>query len=510
MHGEREFGQTVLEDRQIQGHVELTGLGRVNSLAQPTTKGYQFYKRVRLFPWWIKYNIGITGEAKLRKMIIEQGCAMGLQDKWMHHAIRHAVSEFSKKGLGSDYYGYHNINHELEATYVSLLAANGYNNNKGSNELSKEDIMYLFVAALFHDYDPLKQFDKPHEDAVEWFIRNDPKINNFIDAVGIDLDIVIGMIHRTAYPFKGQIAVHAKHRMGELFTKSGISLHDTQKRKHYEDLGWFLSVSERIAGYVLGDFERAKELARRNAHALGWHPSLINQESVKYFSVLKEEREMLECVINNIPEEYKLNFFNNVAAFRELWDKEVEIRSSLRNGRITLRISLENVEQIEPYTKNALLAIYKELFVPIRINNEKEFVDSLSHNETIILTLRINEDNGRIVGYVKGGPLEKYVLRDGTIDQNYGKANTIFMEWISIRSGYWGQGGGHMLRIGFLNEAKKRGYDFLTSYVHRDVLMRRIDIGEKIKLVRQYDPDKLDYYRTDLKTSPFVDLVQQG
>ena len=33
------------------------------------------------------------------------------------------IDLFESQGLGSDYYGYHNINHELEVTYVSLLAA---------------------------------------------------------------------------------------------------------------------------------------------------------------------------------------------------------------------------------------------------------------------------------------------------------------------------------------------------------------------------------------------------
>lgn len=84
--------------------------------------------------------------------------------------------------------------------------------------------------------------------------------------------------------------------MLELFTRAGIPLYDGETRKHYEELGWSLSISERIAGYTLGDFERAKELARGNAHALGWHPSLINEESVKYFSLLKEEKEM--CAVH--------------------------------------------------------------------------------------------------------------------------------------------------------------------------------------------------------------------
>ncbi len=476
----------------------------INPLARPPTKWYQLNKRIELFPWWIRYHLGIVGESRLRKMIIEQGHAIGLQDRWMHRVIRHAVSEFSKKGLGPDYYGYHNISHELEATLVCLLAAKGNNENINNRPFSKEDIMYLFSGALFHDYDPLKQFDKPHEDAVEWFIRYDHKIKKFIDALGINLDIVIALIHRTAYPFKGEIAEHARTRMQELFTIAGIPPENLRKRKHYEDLGWFLSVSERIAGYALWDFERAKELARRNAHALGWHPSLINEESIKYFSTLKEEREMFDRVISSIPEEYRVNFFKNVAAFRELWEKEVEIASSLRKGKITLMTSLENVTHIEPYVNDAVHTTYKELFVPIRMNNETEFNKSLSDEKTILLTLRIKEDFKKIVGYVKGGPIERYTLRHGTLDENYGKGNTAFMEWTSIRPGYWGHGGGHTLRIGFLQEAKKRGYSFLTSYVHRDVLIRRINAGEKIKLVQKYDPDKLDYYRTDLRNSSFI------
>ena len=77
------------------------------------------------------------------------------------------------------------------------------NNNNDNNytKLVQDDIKYLFVA-LFHDYDPLKQFDKPHEDSVEWFLRSDKKIKKFIDDIEITLDIVIAIIHRTAYPFR--------------------------------------------------------------------------------------------------------------------------------------------------------------------------------------------------------------------------------------------------------------------------------------------------------------------
>jgi hypothetical protein len=67
------------------------------------------------------------------------------------------------------------------------------------------------------------------------------------------------------------------------------------------------------------------------------------------------------------------------------------------------------------------------------------------------------------------------------------------MEWISIKPGYWGETGDHILRLEFLKEAKRREYFFITSYVHRNVVMR-IDKGESIPIVQKYDPDRLDYY----------------
>jgi hypothetical protein len=93
------------------------------------------------------------------------------------------------------------------------------------------------------------------------FIRHDEKIKKFIDDVGINIDIVIAIIHRTAYPFKGKIAELAKKRMEELFTYAGIPKNYSKTRQHYKDLVWFLSVSERIAGYALGDFDHAMVLA---------------------------------------------------------------------------------------------------------------------------------------------------------------------------------------------------------------------------------------------------------
>ena len=500
----------------------------INPLTEPLSTWHGFYKRLELFPWWIRYNFGLAKEAVLKDKIIQLGTAMGLQDKWLHRIIRHAVSEFSKKGLGSDYYGYHNIDHELEAAYFVLLAANGQSDNNEEvaevvgkqymrDKFSEEDIRYLFVAALFHDYDPLKQFDKPHEDAVEWFIRHDEKIRRFIEDVGINIDIVIAIIHRTAYPYKGKIAEYSEKRIEELFTDAGIDANDTKRKQHYRDLGWFLSVSERIAGYALGNFEHSMILARTNAHALGWHPSRIYEESVKYFSILKEERRMFEYVLRGIPPEYKKTFFDNMATFKDIWAREIDIRDSIRKNKIALTSVVEKIVEgnaneneihSRPYPLESVLKIFRELHVPVDINNEARFRKSLNWTGTILVTLRVKDankpDEEETVGYAKGGPLENYQLRHGTHDENFGKRNTAYMEWIGIKTGFWGENGGHILRFEFLKETKRQGYSFVSSYVHRNVIQHRIHRGEDIEIIQKYDPDKLDYYRYNLSSQNYL------
>ncbi|HEX9318738.1 MAG TPA: hypothetical protein VF884_07360 [Nitrososphaeraceae archaeon] len=72
------------------------------------------------------------------------------------------------------------------------------------------------------------------------------------------------------------------------------------------------------------------------------------------------------------------------------------------------------------------------------------------------------------------------------------------MNWIRIRPEYWGENGGEILRYGFIKEARNRGYEFVSGYVHLDVIRSRINKGEAIEVVQKYDPDKLDYYRIDL------------
>lgn len=470
-------------------------MGDLGAQSKPsTTKEVTLWdevsNRIRLFPWWVGYHKGTNYESFLKDCIINLGDQVGFQDRWLKSILRHAISEFSKKGLGTDYYGYHNIDHELEAAYFTLLAAS---NQTGDFMFTQKECLYLFVAALFHDYDPSKQFDKPNEDAVEKFIRSDPKIRKFIDDVGIDINLVLSLIYRTAYPFKGEIAEHALARMNQLFTAAGIAESDQQTRKRYTDLGWFLSVAERVAGYALGDFEHAVDLARRNAHALSWHPSVINRNSVKYFAMLRDEKEILKWVLQGVYKEHVQNFEKNIRSFEEALQDEQQVKAI--DPRLVLKV--ENGINEKMNILNELLLLYRESPILFKVK-EDVFKRTLSDKDSILITLRRDSNDGKIIGYAKGGPLEMYDLRPGTQDQNLGRRNTAYLEGIAIDHEYQGEAGGHMLRIAFLGQAGKLGYRFVTGYAHRDVINQRIKKGEQIETVRKYDPDNLDYYRMTL------------
>lgn len=253
---------------------------------------------------------------------------MKINEKDTKRLVSHVVSEFSKNGIDGDYIGYHDITHELEVTYFTLLAAKFHYEK---NEFNQNDINTLFVAALLHDFDPLKEFDRPHNDNVESYIRNDKDLAKFIVPFEIDLNIAIALIHRTTYPFKEKEKEHALDRMEELFCLAEIHKDDAITRDHYEELGRFLSICDRIAGYTLRDFKDAKALARRNAFSMGWSTSVINEEIVKYFTTLKEEKNMLDFVLKGVSG-YRKNLFNNVDEFRRAWESEIRLKSSFRNN----------------------------------------------------------------------------------------------------------------------------------------------------------------------------------
>ena len=59
----------------------------------------------------------------LRDKIIGQLAQNGLDQDGYTEMLDYTIDLFESQGLGTDYYGYHNITHELEVTYVTLLAA---------------------------------------------------------------------------------------------------------------------------------------------------------------------------------------------------------------------------------------------------------------------------------------------------------------------------------------------------------------------------------------------------
>ena len=109
----------------------------------------------------------------------------GLDEDCYVEMLDYTIDLFESQGLGADYYGYHNINHELEVTYLSLLAS-----NQERIQFTSEDLKYLYVSALFHDFDPQKNVDKPHEESVLKFISMDKKLRQLIDAANIDLSLI--------------------------------------------------------------------------------------------------------------------------------------------------------------------------------------------------------------------------------------------------------------------------------------------------------------------------------
>ncbi len=114
----------------------------------------------------------------MRSKILDLMVQNGLEDDYYVEMLDFTIDLFESQGLGIDYYGYHNINHELEVTYFSLLAI-----KQERVQFTDEDIKYLYVAALFHDFDPEKSVDKPHEESVIKFISTDRKLRQLIDKV---------------------------------------------------------------------------------------------------------------------------------------------------------------------------------------------------------------------------------------------------------------------------------------------------------------------------------------
>ena len=143
---------------------------------------------------------------------------------------------------------------------------------------------------------------------------------------------------------------------------------------------------------------------------------------------------------------------------------------------------------------DSLLEIYRELPRPLQFTRE-DFVESVHDEQTILNTLRVADSKGPIIGFAKGGPLESYNFQSEINDINYGKNNTIFLEPIAIKNGYWGFHGGREIRQLFMMQVHSKGYKFMSSFAMREVIEHRKKNDKNIEFVKKFDPEKWDYYR---------------
>jgi len=113
----------------------------------------------------------------LKNAIIDLMAESGIANKQLIMILDYVIDLFEKNNIGTDYYGYHNIDHELEVTYIALQASNLKSEN---SEFTIDDVKYLFTSSLFHDFDPEKSVDRPHEKNVVSFLENNEKPKKLI------------------------------------------------------------------------------------------------------------------------------------------------------------------------------------------------------------------------------------------------------------------------------------------------------------------------------------------
>ena len=434
-------------------------------------------------------------EYPLKKRIQELLVSSGIEKiACYNQMLDYTIEIFETQGLGRDYYGYHNIDHELEVTYITLLAAAW---EKKLQKLNQSDIEYLYTAALFHDFDPQKSVDRPHEESVIQFISLDKELKKLIDESGLDIQIIMALILRTSYPWTGEFKQKPEIQMKECFERSEITKNNPEKQSHYEEIGWFLSVTDRIGGYAIGDFSVAMEKAKKNAHAFAWHQSTIARMSVNFFeTLLNNESHMCKRVLHALPVEIRKNFMENVISFMKLRQKEIRIESNFEYDNKKFQTKVDSMEERDSDEFiNSLTSIYNELPQPLQLQ-KISFAKSILDPDTIITTLRQSDDD-TIIGYAKGGPLEKYQLYAGIEDENFGKQNTVFLEPIAMKMGYWGLGGSTRLRKVFSLLANTMRYRYLTSFDLRDLIQKKMG-SENVEFVAMLDPEHWDYYRVDL------------
>jgi len=76
--------------------------------------------------------------------------------------------------------------------------------------------------------------------------------------------------------------------------------------------------------------------------------------------------------------------------------------------------------------------VFDQLPSPLQFKKDS-FEESVKESSTLVNTLRLGNETGPIIGYAKGGPLEKYTLRQEVKDENYGN-NPIFQDLSGLQN----------------------------------------------------------------------------
>jgi hypothetical protein len=355
---------------------------------------------------------------------------------------------------------------------------------------------YLFVSALLHDFDPEKSVDKPHEKNVIQYILKDENIQKLLSDANLDKNLICAIISRTVYPWTGDIITNTEKLIQNYFSNTEIK-DNKERQKHFRDLGHFLSVADRIGGYSLGDFQKAMEMAKMNAHSSSWHPALIVRRSVVFFEdMLNNEPDMCQRVLNGLPKHMRKNFLDNIVGFMKLRQEEIQIYNQFVFDELPLVPCIQK-STLSDDVLDELLSIYRELPKPLQFTRD-DFIESIRDPDTILNMLRIGNSTGKIIGFAKGGPLEKYDFDFEFEDKNRGKNNTVFLEPIAIKNGYWGFHGGRELRQLFMMQVQSKGFKFMTSFAMRDVIDERKKNDKNVVFVKKFDPERWDYFRVAL------------
>ena len=420
----------------------------------------------------------------------------GLHGDCYGRMLEHTAELFESRGMGSGYYGYHNIDHELEVVYVTLMVCAHYMRD---GSMDCYDARHMFAAALLHDFDPEKSVDKPHEESVVRYVEQDGLLCSMMESARIDPDVVKALIMRTTYPWHDAPRAAAERSIKERLDRWEAAGGDPARRRGVERLGWVLSVVDRVAGYAMGDFAKAMEMAKMNAHASAWHPALIVRRSVAYFDdLLNAEARMCQYVLSAMPTPMRRNFFDTVQAFLGLRQEEIRIQSEYMFGDLKLVPKIERSEaRSDEGFAAELLSIYEEMPRPLQLTRG-EFARTVADPRYVLNTLRRGGASGEVIGFAKGGPLEAYDLQGKVGDENFGEGNTLFLEPIALKMGYWGLRGGSEMRHLIVMQASSMGFKYLTSFALRDVIEKRMAIEDGLEFVAKFDPERWDYYRIAL------------